>query len=277
MKKLFIISLSFISISFNALGFKDEVRNVYSKSMNKEVPTTVVTPDTYNSDCVFPVVYLLHGYSDNHRTWVDRTDIEALADEYGLIIVLPDGGFDSWYFDSEIASDYQYETFVTYELVDYIDKNFHTIKDRSGRAITGQSMGGHGAMHSAIKHSDVYGAVGSMSGGVDIRPFPHSWNIDKRLGAYTDNAKVWEKSTIINMTHLIQPSDLNIIIDCGTDDFFYEVNCNLHQKLMDDGIPHDFYVRPGGHNWVYWRNAIKYQMLFFNECFSRINSCANIH
>ena len=133
-------------------------------------------------------------------------------------------------------------------------------------------MGGHGAFHSAIKHQDVFGSVGSMSGGVDIRPFPESWNIAKRIGAYKDNPQAWESSTVINLTHLISNGSLNIIFDCGVDDFFYEVNCNLHKKLMDEGIAHDFYLRPGKHNWAYWRNSIKYQMLFFNECFIKNNN-----
>ena len=71
------------------------------------------------------------------------------------------------------------------------------------------------------------------------------------------------------MTHLLAPGSLNIIIDCGVDDFFYEVNCNLHNKLLKEGVPHDFYTRPGAHNWAYWGNSIKYQMLFFNNIFSK--------
>ena len=272
MKKLIVILLSLIAVCFNASAFKDEIHQVHSRSMNKDIPTTVVIPDSYGNDGPFPVVYLLHGYSDNHRTWVERTEVELLADEYGIIIVMPDGGYDSWYFDSGIVSDYKYETFITSELVDYIDNRFQTIRNRSGRAITGLSMGGHGAMHSAIKHQDVFGAAGSMSGGVDIRPFPDSWNIAGRLGSYKENPEVWENSTIINMTDQIKPGGLSIIIDCGTEDFFYEVNCNLHKRLMDAGIPHDFYVRPGKHNWAYWRNAIKYQILFFNGLFSLIRN-----
>ena len=89
------------------------------------------------------------------------------------------------------------------------------------------------------------------------------------LGTYEDCPENWETRTVINMTHLLTPESLNIIFDCGVDDFFYEVNCNLHEKLMKEGIPHDFYVRPGRHNWTYWNNSIKYQMLFFSNCFSK--------
>ena len=83
--------------------------------------------------------------------------------------------------------------------------------------------------------------------------------------AYDEN---WENNTVINMTHLIKPG-LNIIFDCGTGDFFYEVNCNLHNKLLEAEIPHDFYVRPGQHNWEYWYNAVKYQFQFFNDRFKK--------
>lgn len=269
MRTLFLSLVSLFALSFTASAFKDQEVKVYSESMKKDVLVTVVTPDGYDTGEAFPVVYLLHGYSDNHRAWVDRTNVKDLADHYGVMVVAPDGGYDSWYFDSQFVPDYQYETFVSSELISYIDSNFKTIKDRSGRAITGLSMGGHGAMHTAIKHQDLFGSVGSTSGGVDIRPFPAKWNIAARIGSYEEYPENWEKNTVINMTHLLTPDSLNIIIDCGTEDFFYEVNCNLHDKLMKEGIPHEFYVRPGRHNWPYWRNSIKYQMLYFSTCFEK--------
>ena len=68
----------------------------------------------------------------------------------------------------------RYETFISKELIAYTDKNLNAIPDRSKRAITGLSMGGHGAMWNAIRHQDVFGAVGTTSGGMDIRPFPNS-------------------------------------------------------------------------------------------------------
>ncbi len=268
MRRLLISAIITLIFSCSAFGFKDQVCNIYSESMKKDIPVTVITPYSYDTRKDFPTVYLLHGYSGNHRDWVERTDVRELADRYEIIIVAPDGGYDSWYFDSKLVSDYQYETFLSSELISYIDDNFKTIKDRSARAITGLSMGGHGALHTAIKHQDVFGIAGSTSGGVDIRPFTEKWNIAARLGSYSEYPENWENSTVINMTNLIKPDSLKIIIDCGSEDFFYEVNCNLHKKLLKEGIPHDFYSRPGMHNWTYWSNSIKYQMLFFHECFS---------
>lgn len=269
MRRSILAVFSLLALSFAASAYNIKEVKVFSESMKKDVPVTVVTPNTYVNGTEFPVVYLLHGYSDNNTTWTERTDVEELSDQYGVVIVMPDGGFDSWYLDSELVPDYQYETFLASELIAYIDGNFKTIKDRHGRAITGLSMGGHGAMHTALKHQDVYGSVGSTSGGVDIRPFPNSWHIAQRLGSYQEYPEKWEENTVINMTGLLSPGSMNIIIDCGTEDFFYEVNCNLHEKLMKEGIPHEFYTRPGHHNWIYWKNSIKYQMLYFSDCFSK--------
>lgn len=235
--------------------------------MNKEVMITVITPDTYTPAKAYPVVYILHGFSDNHLKWTERGVVGNLVDQYGVMAVMPDGGFSSWYFDSPIMPEYQYETFVSKELIEYVDSHYSTVKDRKGRAITGNSMGGHGAMYNAIRHQDVFGSVGCLSGGVDIRPFPESWDIKKRLGTIEEYPENWENNTIINMTHLLSPGSLNIAIDCGQGDFFYEVNCNLHNKLLKENIPHEFTSRPGYHNWDYWMNAIKYQFLFFCDRF----------
>ena len=137
---------------------------VYSQSMQKNIRAVIVTPDNYTSAKELPVVYLLHGYSGNHLDWITKAKgFENAADQYNLIIVCPDGGYGSWYWNSPVDPKSQYETFVSDELVKTIDAKYKTIKDRTGRAITGLSMGGHGALYLAIKHQDVFGAAGSMS------------------------------------------------------------------------------------------------------------------
>jgi S-formylglutathione hydrolase FrmB len=240
----------------------------YSPSMKKSIKAVVITPDNYQNARALPVVYLLHGYSGNYADWVTKAKrFEKAADLYQLIIICPDGGYGSWYWDSPVDSSYRYETYVSKELVSWIDTKYKTIKDRKGRAITGLSMGGHGALYLAFKHQDVFGAAGSMSGGVDIRPFPNNWDMSKRLGTYTSMPENWEKNTVINMLHLLTPNALSLLIDCGTGDFFYGVNASLHQQLAYRNIPHDFISRPGAHNWDYWSNAIAYQLLFMNAYF----------
>lgn len=261
------VVLFFTTVCFAA---KVDTIQVESKAMHKTIKNIVVLPDDYKSNQTYPVVYLLHGASGDYKDWVLKAPgSKNLADTYQVIIVCPDGGNTSWYFDSPVDSTYKYETFVSKELVNYIDNHYATIKDKAGRAITGLSMGGHGALYLSFRHQDLFGAAGSMSGGVDIRPFPNNWDIAKRLGTLEQNPDNWNKNTIVNMVDLLKNGSLKLIIDCGVNDFFYGVNGDLHKKLLEAKYPHDYIERPGVHNWPYWANAVKYQLLFFNEFFSK--------
>lgn len=241
--------------------------DTYSASMKKTIKAVVITPDNYTSAQALPVVYLLNGYSGNYKSWINGAKgFEKAADTYQMIIVCPDGN-NSWYWDSPVDNNYKYETYVSTELVNWIDSKYKTIKDKKGRGITGLSMGGHGGLYLAIKHPDVFGAGGSMSGGVDIRPFPNNWEMSLRLGKLDEHPENWEKYTVINLLHLIKPNSLALIIDCGTEDFFFKVNENLHQQMLYRNITHDYITRPGAHNWNYWSNAVQYQLLFMSNYF----------
>ena len=271
MKRLFTLLLA-LAVCNTSWAFIRETLSVHSTAMQKDVPVTVLLPNAYHSMEAMPVIYLLHGHGDTHSAWDQKGQTGVLADQYNVILVMPDGGTNSWYWDSPVDPTYKYETFVSKELVEYIDSHYKTRADRTGRAITGLSMGGHGGLWLGIRHQDVYGAAGSTSGGVDIRPFPKNWGMSLRLGTIEQNPKNWDEYTVINQVHLLKPDAMKLIIDCGTEDFFYEVNCALHQKLTEAKIPHDFYTRPGVHNWDYWRNSIKYQVLFFSNYFKSANA-----
>ena len=248
---------------------KVDTVSVFSKSMQKEIKSSVVIPDGYNKTKKYPVIYLLHGYNGNYKDWVQYPVTKNLADKHEIIIVCPDGGFSSWYFDSPIDKSSQYETHITKELIPWIDENYRTIANKKGRGITGLSMGGHGALYLAFRNQNLFGAAGSMSGGVNFLPFPDDWEIAKHLGNYKDNQQLWERSTVTNMLFLFTPRSLALIIDCGTEDFFYNVNRELHEKMRYLNIPHDFISRPGEHDWDYWQNAVKYQVLFMSEFFGQ--------
>lgn len=242
---------------------------VKSHSMNKDVQVLVIAPDAACAGKACPVIYLLHGYSGNAFTWMGiKSNLPQIADEKGVFFVCPDGK-NSWYWDSPLNTGYCYETFVSEELVQYVDKRYNTIPQREKRAITGLSMGGHGGMWLSIRHKDVFGAGGSMSGGLDIRPFPKNWQMSKQLGDINQHRDNWENFTVINQLDKIKSGDLAIIIDCGLADFFLQVNKDMHQALVERGIDHDFILRPGAHNNAYWKNAIDYQVLFFCKFFGR--------
>ncbi|MCE7040226.1 alpha/beta hydrolase family protein [Dyadobacter sp. CY312] len=271
-KYFFLLLVAFSTYSSIANASIIDTVETYSNAMKKKIKAVVVRPDNYESLKEMPVVYLLHGYSDGYNGWLKKGDgFQKTADLYNIMIVCPDGGYSSWYWDSPVDDKFKYETYVSKELVGFIDSKYKTIKDRKGRAITGLSMGGHGGLYLGIKHQDVFGAAGSMSGGVDIRPFPNNWDMAKRLGSYAEKPENWEKNTVINLLHLLTPNSLALIIDCGTDDFFYKVNENLHQELVYRNIPHDYISRPGGHSWPYWKNAVQYQMLFMSNFFNKVS------
>src|SRR6476660_4530925 len=77
--------------------------NTTSASMKKTIKAVVILPDDYKDVQALPVVYLLHGYSGNYADWITKaSSIRSAADAYQMIIVCPDGGFSSWYFDSPV-------------------------------------------------------------------------------------------------------------------------------------------------------------------------------
>lgn len=263
---LFLIA---IALGTNSFAARVDTVSTYSAAMKKAIPAIVVTPDAYDAARSYPVIYLLHGYSGDCYNWMKIAGdiIRETADRNQVIVVSPDGGYSSWYFDVPNDPDYQYETYVGRELIAQIDSLYSTRAHSSGRAITGLSMGGHGALYLAFRHPDVFGIAGSTSGGVDFRPFPLNWDLPKRLGSYAEHPENWENQTVINNLHRITPNRPKIIVDCGTEDFFYTVNLRLHEKLLENNLPHDYISRPGKHDAAYWKTAIQHQLLFMTEAF----------
>ncbi|MDE6269107.1 MAG: esterase family protein [Muribaculaceae bacterium] len=220
----------------------------------------------------FPVVYLLNGYSGHYASWPELVpEIDSLATHYGMIFVCPDGR-DSWYWDSPVDSGMQMESFIIEELVPRIDSLYPTIPSPAARAVSGLSMGGHGAMWLGLRHPDVFGSMGSMSGGLDIRPFPENWLMSERLGTIEAAPEEWESHTVINIIPDADPAaGQHITIDCGVDDFFAGVNEAAHKALLERGIHHDYTVRPGAHSGPYWHNSLFYHLLFFDRAFRENN------
>lgn len=244
------IALSIALIVFCSVAIAASVDTVdtFSPSMNKNIKAVVILPKQYKGNLAMPVLYLLHGYSGYYADWLRKVPaLTSSADTYNMIIVCPDGNFSSWYFDSPLDASWKYETYISNELVSWIDGHYKTFRNPKMRAISGLSMGGHGAMYLGIRHQDVFGAIGSTSGGLDIIPFPKNWDIAQRLGSYSEYPDRWKLHSAVNLIEKIKPG-LALIFDCGTEDFFYGVNVDFHQKLLQKNIPHDFISRPGGHN-----------------------------
>ncbi len=270
MRKVFSTVCLLLIACLGIQAAKVDTVKVRSQKMNKDIEVVTIRPDKALKGEKCPTVFLLHGHAGHAKYWLSiRPDLPEIAERDGIIIVCPDGGHDSWYWDSPVVPNYQYETFISKELVEYADTHLSAIPDRNKRAITGLSMGGHGAMWNAIRNKDVFGAVGSISGGLDIRPFPNNWGMSKYIGKRDENLEAWNNYTVINQLDRLKNGDLAIAIDCGVSDFFYGVNKAVHERLLLMKIDHDFTSRPGAHNGTYWSNAVQYQILFFKNFFDK--------
>jgi S-formylglutathione hydrolase FrmB len=245
--------------------------SIYSSAMHKSYKCVVISPDNYKKEGpACPVIYILHGSGGWYSNLIIRIpDLKLYADQYKFLIVCPDGGPTSWYFDSPVDTAMRYETYIGKEVPAYIDSRYNTIKNRNGRAITGLSMGGHGALFLAFRHAEKFGACGSMSGALDLSLLLRSADLAKRLGDTVNHAENWKNYTVMNVIEKYPQDSLQIIIDCGTGDFLFQGNRNLHEKMLRLNIPHDYIERPGKHDWPYWRNAVKYQLLFFKDYFEK--------
>lgn len=271
------LSLTFMGVIFSFLAFASkqiDTLKIYSESMRKEVPAAVVLPNAYFEDSTrrFPVLYLLHGYSGNYKGYIDyMLNIRSLSTQHNIIFVCPDGGYGSWYFDSPLDSTYKYETHISTEVVNYIDAHYRTLADRAHRGIIGLSMGGHGALYLTVKHPEVFGIAGCMSGGVDFRPFPDSWEIKDRLGPFEQNKEEWGSRTMMELCTK-WPEKTPLLLDCGIKDFMIEVNRKFHQKLMELNIDHTYIERPGDHNWKYWRQSTLAQIEYVSHYFNPVTT-----
>lgn len=280
--KPFLIWLFCLALSLSAIGAKVDTLDIGSTVMQKKIRTAVVVPDSYKTvKKAFPVLYLLHGGTGSFRDWLNKTPdkslLHRLADQYNIIIVTPDGGPTSYYFDSPLDKTSQYETFISRELIEKIESSYRTIEDRKGRAIAGLSMGGHGAFFIATRHPDLYSAAGSMSGVMNINTATwkvpdefaklRAQNFSNLLGPPEDPANPYQKYTAVGMVDRMKANDVKLIFDCGVDDFLIDTNRDLHSRLLDKEVPHDYTERPGSHTWEYWENALPYQVLFFHKEF----------
>jgi S-formylglutathione hydrolase FrmB len=266
--KILLVVLLLVQVAFSRVQV--DTVSVFSSKMKKEVKNVVIVPENYTTRKHYPVVYLLHGFSDNYAKWVTAVpSIKNYATQFQIILVCPDGGYSSWYMDSPIDLSSQYESYIIKDLLTYIDTHYSTIPERSARAITGLSMGGHGALYLAIRNKKLFGSAGSMSGGVDLRTSTRKFDIAKRIGNIETHQDEWDNRSVINMVDGLKNNEINLIIDCGVSDIFYQINAGLHRRLLSLNIDHDYIERPGAHNWEYWANSILYQLIYFDRCFEK--------
>ncbi|MGV0926658.1 alpha/beta hydrolase [Empedobacter sp. ULE_I145] len=245
------------------------------KSVYLTKPDTVLIfkPKTYNNAKKFPLVYLLHGYSQNYKQWSQTTDLQKLSDQYGFIIVTPDG-FTSYYINSPINKGSRFEDFFFKELVPKIHQSFGI--DERSIFISGLSMGGYGALRNFILHPDYFNAAGSTSGALEI-DYPNFQNVSQQFwqtNRMTDDlmknlgnpeTEDWKKYSISTLLRQNPEFKKPFIFDCGTEDILYPNSENLKAVADSLKIPVTFIAQPGNHNTEYWNKSIDHHYVYFKQ------------
>lgn len=219
---------------------------VWSKAMEKNVPVVVVLPDGHgkDKDRRYSVAYLLHGAGGDHREYLTRTGkISSAVDRHGFIAVCPDGNKLSWWMDSPVDATCRYETFVACELVTWADRSLRTMPRRTRRALVGASMGGYGALSIACAHKDVFGAVYSIHGAVELRPFSdvERWMLAKLLDPTGAKGPIWDRYSVIERAKGVANGELQIVMVIGSDDqYFLQGNRKLHELFSRNKVAHTY-------------------------------------
>lgn len=264
MIRIILISL-FVIFFFSASPQKQIVFN--SNYLPQADTTWVFTPKNLTKKDKVPAIFLLHGFGGNYKQWNNIMDAQKYADEYGYIIICPDGLVKSWYLNSPAKADWQYENFFFGELLPKIKKDYPI--DTAHVFITGLSMGGHGALWLFLKHSEQFKSAGSTSGGINLRDAIGKFGVTELLGNPDKDSDIWLKYSVIQNIDKLAGNKKEIIFDCGTDDFFYQSNNAMKKKCDSLKINATYISQPGNHNSAYWKKSIRQQFEFFSKQVSK--------
>lgn len=209
----------------------------------------------------YPTLYLLHGMTDDHTTWIRRTSIELLAEESGMAVVMPTTNL-GWYTDMRYG--YKYRTFIGEELSKICRSFFPFMsKERNDTYIGGNSMGGYGALAIALTYPDTFSLVTSLSGACSPKwlhkpddPTDTYFSdifgpIDEFDGSDNDLFYLAEKVADDG-----KPKP-QVYMWCGESDFLLEYNRDMFACLKKHGYDVTYSETPGNHGWIYWDPEMK--------------------
>ncbi len=212
----------------------------------------------------YPVLYLLHGHSDDQTIWMRRTSIERYASAYNLAVVMPNADL-SYYTD--MACGPRYWTYISEELPQICRQFFPRISDqRKDTYAAGLSMGGYGAFKLALRHPERFAAAASLSGVLDIT---YCKQADRNSGysqIFGDLSKLEgsDNDLLAVASRLPAGQPVPRLFACvGTEDFLYENNRTALRSFQESGIPVTYEEGPGSHTWEFWDHWIQRALEFF--------------
>jgi enterochelin esterase family protein len=212
----------------------------------------VYTPPGFDPAKTYPVLYLLHGYSDGADAWqvlgkAHHTLDSLIADGAAepMIVVMPLGygdmtvlanGWEGRFLDGAWEKNLAaFDRTLLEEILPLAEANYPVRRDTAGRAIAGLSMGGTQAIQAALRHPDRFGWVGAFSSG--------------GLPADLDAAFPAAAAIAASPFHLLW-------LACGRDDALLPANHRLTAWLRAKGIPHEWRETAGTHRWNLWRQNL---------------------
>lgn len=255
-----------------------------SKILKSERKFAVYLPPDYqNSTRSYPVLYLLHGYTDDHTGWVQFGEVLHIADKAiisgeatSMIIVMPDADTGLPGYTNSISGKWNYEDFFFEEFMPRVEERFRIKKEKQFRAISGLSMGGGGSFLYALRRPDLFSSAAPLSAWMGPKNLDEMQQFADRENIKFDEKNLEDFLNTNNPLRIIDQmdtKDLNTVhwyIDCGDDDFLYEGNSHMHIKMRDKKVNHEFRIRDGGHSWTYWRTALPNVLSFISDHFHRL-------
>lgn len=201
-----------------------------SPALDAQATVAVLLPPGYDAtDRRYPVLYLLHGGTQNHAAFPARSWFITEASRHHMIVVMPH--IQPVYFSSRAGAPAAFEGFIAKDLIGYVDANYRTIASRAGRAVAGISMGGFGAAIVGLKHHDAFGTVGPVS------------------AAFTGGR---QQELDMLVAALPAGSAPYFYVACGAQDSLVAANRRFAELLASRSIPHEYQEVPGDHSWAVW-------------------------
>jgi len=280
---LFFVVLGTLCSSFAQTGKVMDELKLNSKILKGERKFAVYLPPDYEtSSRSYPVLYLLHGYTDDQTGWVQFGEVRHIADKAinegtatPMIIIMPDADTGLPGYTNALSGNWNYEDFFFEEFMPHVEDRFRIKKKKQFRAVAGLSMGGGGSFLYALHRPDLFSSAAPLSASLGPQRLDEM-NEFAYLG-YTSanhNKKDFEiysnRNNQLRIVDQLSKETLNSVrwyIDCGDDDFLYEANSLMHIKLRDKQVNHEFRIRDGGHTWDYWRSALPNVLSFISKEF----------
>jgi len=233
----------------------------------------------------YPVLYFLHGLGDNEQTlfnsggWTLLDDLRNHHKMGDFLIVAPEGR-RSFYINSADGS-VRYSDFFLQEFLPLIENKYRVRPGRAGRAISGISMGGYGALRFAFAHPELFSAVSAQSAAL-ITESPQALDSASRTGAPLAGVLAAVFGKPINVPHWNDNSPfvlakrnaavlkkLAIYFNCGQDDNygFEKGAAALHDELQKESVKHEYRAYPGDHSLTYFLSHFAEVMEFHSRAF----------